>query len=220
MQRILFLFLVLACGVFAEGGTSPASPGVPAVALSPVPAVDSARPAAPDSLKAAKDSAVQVAAPGLDTLPAGAGPALSPEQLAALKQEMARDKARRDSVRAAREEAASSMEWHTVGDTATAIPSRESASVREAPAIAPEAAASTRAAKPRLPIPEVPQEREPRVLLWAGVGLAATGLLAWLIFTGNGKTPTEEVNLDPVTDPTAGNSDAKTNKTMTIRWSH
>lgn len=208
MQRILFLFLVLACGAFAAGDTAVAAPE------------GTADPVATDSSTRPESGASpQVAAPGLDTVSVAA-PALSPEQLAALKEEMARDKARRDSVRAAREEAASSMEWHSVSDSGTSATIQAGPEPGALPAVAPEPAATTRSAKPRLPIPEVPQEREPNVLLWTGVGLAATGLIAWLIFTGNGTAPKEEVDLDPVTDPTAGNSDAKTEKTMTIRWSH
>lgn len=206
MQRIFFLLLVLSCGVFAEGETAFALPGTPATA---------------DSLtKTAPDSTPRVAAPSLDTLPTTAA-ALTPEQLAALKEEMSRDKARRDSLRAAREEAASSVEWHAVGDSGSvSVVSQAGPELRPAPSVASEPAVTTRTSKPRLPIPEVPQEKEPNVLLWTGVGLAATGLIAWLIFTGNGETPKEEVDLNPVTDPTAGNSDAKTEKTMTIRWSH
>ena len=173
-----------------------------------------------DSLvKARADSSPQVAAPGQDTLPATAT-VLSPEQLAVLKEEMSRDKARRDSVRAAQEEAASTMEWHTVGDSGTSATVQLSPEPNPSLSVASEPAVTTRSSKPRLPIPEVPQEQEPNVLLWAGVGLAATGLIAWLIFTGHRETPKEEVDLNPVTDPTAGNSDAKTEKTMTIRWSH
>ncbi len=205
MQRILFLLLVLTCGVFAAGDTVAVAPTVPVTA---------------DSLaNSSPDSSPKVAAPGLDTVPATAS-APSPEQLAALKEEMSRDKARRDSLRAAREEAASTMEWHTVGDSGTSTTVQSAPEPAALPVVAPEPAATTRSSKPRLPIPEVPQEKEPNVLLWSGVGLAATGLIAWLIFTGNGSTPKEEVDLNPVTDPTAGNSDAKTEKTMTIRWSH
>lgn len=204
MQRSLFLLLLLACGVFAEGDTATAVPAPPTDSL----------------VNPSPDSSSQVAAPSLDTLPATTS-VLSPEQLAALKEEMSRDKARRDSVRAAREEAASSVEWHAVGDSgAPSVATQAAPELRAAPSVAPDAAVTTRSSKPRLPIPEVPQEKEPNVLLWTGVGLAATGLIAWLIFTGNGETPKEEVDLNPVTDPTAGNSDAKTEKTMTIRWSH
>lgn len=205
MQRSLFLLLLLlACGVFAEGDTATAVPAPPTDSL----------------VNPSPDSSSQVAAPSLDTLPATTS-VLSPEQLAALKEEMSRDKARRDSVRAAREEAASSVEWHAVGDSgAPSVATQAAPELRAAPSVVPDAAVTTRPSKPRLPIPEVPQEKEPNVLLWTGVGLAATGLIAWLIFTGNGETPKEEVDLNPVTDPTAGNSDAKTEKTMTIRWSH
>lgn len=208
MQRSLFLLLLLllACGVFAEGDTATAVPAPPTDSL----------------VNPSPDSSSQVAAPSLDTLPATTS-VLSPEQLAALKEEMSRDKARRDSVRAAREEAASSVEWHAVGDSgAPSVATQAAPELRAAPSVVPDAAVTTRSSKPRLPIPEVPQEKEPKVLMWVGLGLVATALevVAFLHLTRSSVTSKEEVDLNPVTDPTAGNSDAKTEKTMTIRWSH
>jgi hypothetical protein len=56
--------------------------------------------------------------------------------------------------------------------------------------------------------------------MWTGIGLAIACLVAFFAISGSGEKQTEEASLNPSTDPTAGNNDAKTQKTMTIRWSH
>jgi len=211
MQRIVLFLLAFWCGAFAQN--QPTNDSTAAKAT-PVPKVDSVTTAGvKDSVasRAAKDTVRSVAAPSLDTLPAVAAPVVPTVDSVAL----AREKARRDSIRAAREEAASSMEWHTVSDSGT-TPAAVGAKFPE-----PEGKAVSRPAqRSGIPFPEVPQEEESRVLMWTGVGLAAVGLVAFFAFNGAGEKQVDAVNLNPVTDPTAGNPDATNEKTMTIRWSH
>jgi len=202
MQRIALFLLAFWCGAFAQNQPMNDSAATKAAVA---PKVDSV------VAGVAKDSVAAVAAPTLDTLPAVAAPVAPAIDSVAL----AREKAHRDSIRAAREEAASSMEWHTVSDSGAA-PAAVGAKFPE-----PEGQVTSRP-MPRsgIPFPEVPQEEESRVLMWTGVGLSVVGLVAFFAFTSGGEKQTDAVNLNPDTDPTAGNPDAKNQKTMTIRWSH
>lgn len=129
----------------------------------------------------------------------------------------ARAAARRDSIQAAKEAAGSAVEWHAVSD------SGEATVVTSLPGLVPavEAAVVSRPVKRASPaLPEVPREEESKVLMWTGIGLAVVGLVAFFAISGAGEEQPDEPDLNPVTDPVAGNNDAKTQKTMTIRWSH
>lgn len=236
MQRIVLFLLAFWCGAFAQNQPMNDSAAVQGTLAQKV---DSAMatagkdsvgiPAAKDTAAAvtapamatavkdsaaghvAKDTAAAVTAPTMDTLPTVAAPVVPAIDTVAL----AREKARRDSIRAAREEAATSMEWHTVSDSGTP-PAVVGTKFPE-----PEGRVTSRPSeRSAIPFPEVPEEQESRVLMWTGVGLSVVGLVAFFAFNGAGEKQTAAVDLNPVTDPTAGNPDATDEKTMTIRWSH
>lgn len=211
MQRLALFLLAFWCGAFAQN--QPMNDSA-AVQGTPAPKVDSAMATAvKDSAAghAVTDTVATVVAPTLDTLPVAAAPVAPAIDSVAL----AREKAHRDSIRAAREEAASSMEWHTVSDSGAA-PAAVGTKFPE-----PDGQVTSRPVqRSGIPFPEVPQEEEPRVLMWTGVGLSVVGLVAFFAFTSGGDKQADPVNLNPDTDPTAGNPDAKNQKTMTIRWSH
>lgn len=214
MQRIALFLLAFWCGAFAQNqpmNDSAAAKGAVAPIVDSVVAGIAKDSAGSHADLAVKDSAAAVAAPTLDTLPVVAAPVAPAIDSVAL----AREKAHRDSIRAAREEAASSMEWHTVSDSGAA-PAAVGTKFPE-----PDGQVTSRPVqRSGIPFPEVPQEEEPRVLMWTGVGLSVVGLVAFFAFTSGGDKQADPVNLNPDTDPTAGNPDAKNQKTMTIRWSH
>ncbi|MEN9355065.1 MAG: hypothetical protein RL318_2390 [Fibrobacterota bacterium] len=129
----------------------------------------------------------------------------------------ARAAARRDSIAAAREEAGSSVEWRAVSDSGDAGTAPKV--VGPVATIEP-AVVSRPIQRSQTAFPEVPPEQESKILMWTGIGLAIAGLVAFFAISGSGEKQAEEASLNPTTDPTAGNNDAKTQKTMTIRWSH
>jgi hypothetical protein len=154
---------------------------------------------------------------GIGASPDGIRPSAPVVGMAVTDSAAASQAQRRDSVRQAREESAGAVEWHTVSDSVAPAPSIQD--MGKAAAV-PDVAGTPQQPQRKSPLPVVPRELEPRVLLWTGVGLAGVGIVAWFLFTSaDGKVP-QAADLDQATDPTSGNANAMTQKTMTIRWSN
>ncbi len=66
--------------------------------------------------------------------------------------------------------------------------------------------------------PDIPPDRESRVLMYTGAGLAAVGLVAFLVFNSSTSKATSSNNAS--TDNGGGNANpnAPSQKTMTIQW--
>jgi hypothetical protein len=210
-----FFLLALLLGVIVPTYASPLDS---TESIDPTPVVETAVPAPDTALSAVPDTALSS---GPDSAQSAALAQAKADSLLSRAAEdsvfRARAAARRDSIQAAKEAAGSAVEWHAVSD------SGEATVVTSLPALAPavEAAVVSRPVKRTSPaLPEVPREEESKVLMWTGIGLAVVGLVAFFAISGAGEEQPDELDLNPATDPVAGNNDAKTQKTMTIRWSH
>lgn len=191
-------------------------------AAKPIPPADSAKAAAPaldtasqavtpppssDTVAVARDSASHLpAAVAQDS--ASHAPVFVVDSVAEAK-----DRAYRDSLRTAREEQQNSMEWHVVSDSGTAATVTPLAAepVQETTRVAP--ASRQRSS---IPFPDIPEDQESRVLMYTGVSLAVVGLAAFLLFNNTDGVKDATNPSAVATNP--GDSNAPTQKTMTIKW--
>jgi hypothetical protein len=109
----------------------------------------------------------------------------------------------------AKADSSGGMEWQTLSDSTS---DSATAAVPVAKAAPPKASA------PSGFFPDIPPDRESQVLMYAGAGLAAIGLVAFVLF--NSSTSSTKTTNSGGSDNGGGttNPDAPSQKTMTIQW--
>ncbi len=177
-----------------------------------VPAADTAVAVPPlnegQSITAADSAVVEtapavVASPSADTAPVAAVPAPDTAAKAAGTVQ---------TVAKAAEDSTGGMEWKTLSDTDTAR-----APMITEPANASAVASTTSTSHHTDLLPDIPPDRESRVLLCTGGALVALGGIAFLVFNGGSRSKASSAA--PSTDNGGAiTPETPTQKNMTIKW--
>lgn len=212
----------------AKGDSAVVAPGTAAVGLkdpSVVPPPDTALAVGDgDSSKAAaalktdsvKSSAAAPVAAGAAVVDSAAASSQDSSSLAATPDSAAEDSVSQGtppplaaSPKAALKDSTGGVEWKTLSD---------SSSDSNYAVIPPSDATPKVTSSSSGFFPDIPPDRESRVLMYTGAGLAAVGLVAFLVFNSSTSKATASNNTG--TDNGGGNvnPNAPSQKTMTIQW--